>query len=109
MRPHRAPDGRTLSGVAGKGGSADVSSALLALRRMRNPTRRVAAATDLLERLAALEREVSRIRDDALCRLREDGESYGAIASASGLTRSRIVQLLRRTDQISGSTHAADR
>ena len=95
--------------MAGEPGATDVGAALLALRRMRNPARRAAAATELLERLAELERQVSRIRDEALCRLREDGESYGAIATTSGLTRSRIVQLLRRTDQLNGSTHAADR
>lgn len=95
--------------MAGQARATDLPAALLALRRMRNPSRRVAAATDLLERLTGLEREVSRIRDEAICRLREDGESYGAIAAASGLTRSRIVQLLHRADQLSGSTRDAGR
>lgn len=38
---------------------------------------------------------VQAVRD--LRRLREEGESYGDIAQACGLTRSRVVQLLQRT------------
>lgn len=71
---------------------------LLALRRLRSPGRRAASATALLEQLAEVEREVSAIRDDAIRRLRAQGESYGSIAAASGLTRSRVVQLLRRVE-----------
>lgn len=74
----------------------DVSAALTELRRLRSPARRAAAATTLLEQLTELEREVSAIRDGAVRRLREQGESYGGIASRSGLTRSRVVQLLQR-------------
>lgn len=72
-------------------------AALRELRRMRSPARRVAAATVLLDRLALLEREVSALRDASVRTLREEGESYGAIAQLSGLTRSRVVQLLQRT------------
>jgi DNA invertase Pin-like site-specific DNA recombinase len=75
---------------------SDVTAALSQLRRLRNPARRAAAATRLLEQLAELEREISAIRDDAVRRLREQGESYGGIASRSGLTRSRVAQLLNR-------------
>lgn len=75
---------------------ADLGRDLSALYRLRHPARRAAAATALLEHLAELEREVSAVRDDALCRLRETGASYGSIAAASGLTRSRVVQLLQR-------------
>lgn len=78
--------------------AVDVQRALAALRRLRDPARRAAAATALLEQLAALEREVSAVRDDALSRLRESGQSYGSIATASGLTRSRVVQLLQRAN-----------
>jgi hypothetical protein len=75
-----------------------VQRQLLALRRLRSPGRRAAAATALLEQLAEVEREVSAVRDDAVRRLREGGESYGSIAAASGLTRSRVVQLLQRAE-----------
>lgn len=74
----------------------ELHDALLALRRMRDPRRRVAAATTLLEQLGEVEREVSALRDDAIRRLRAEGHSYGGIASVSGLTRSRIAQLLHR-------------
>ena len=76
--------------------SDDVVDALRRLRRLRNPARRAAAATRLLEQLAGLEREVSLIRDEAVRALREQGESYGEIAARSGLTRSRVVQLVQR-------------
>lgn len=82
-----------------------MQAALLALRRLRDPGRRVAAATALLEQLAELEREVSAVRDEAVRRLREDGESYGSIAAVSGLTRSRVVQLVQRSQ--SGSADPA--
>lgn len=79
-----------------------LSVALLGLRRLQDPGRRAAAATALLEQLSDIEREVSAVRDDAVRRLREDGASYGRIAAVSGLTRSRVVQLLQRSG--SGST-----
>lgn len=69
---------------------------MLRLRRLRDPGRRAAAATALLEQLARLERDISAVRDDAVKRLRDQGESYGSIAASSGLTRSRVVQLLAR-------------
>ena len=75
---------------------ADLVESLLALRRMRNPQRRAAAATVLLDRLASVEQQVSALRDDAVRRLREDGHSYAVIAASAGLTRGRVVQLLRR-------------
>lgn len=78
--------------------AADVARGLAALRRLRHPARRAAAVTVLLEQLGELEREVSAVRDDAICRLRASGESYGSIASTCGLTRSRVVQLLQRVE-----------
>lgn len=81
--------------------------ALRQLRRMRAPSRRAAAATALLEQLTQLEREVSAVRDDAVRRLREQGESYGAIAARSGLTRSRVVQLLARGQEGGSADPAA--
>ena len=86
---------------------ADVAEALRRLRRLRNAGRRAAEATRLLERLAQLEREVSAIRDDAVRRLRESGESYGGIAARSGLTRSRVVQLLARAEDDASEDPAA--
>lgn len=84
------------SRVSPGAGSDDVVEALRRLRRLRNPARRAAAATCLLEQLAGLEREVSLIRDEAVRALRDQGESYGGIAARSGLTRSRVVQLVQR-------------
>lgn len=78
---------------------ADVVEALRRLRRLRDPGRRAAAATALLEQLAEVERDVSAIRDVAVRRLRDAGESYGGIASRSGLTRTRVVQLLSRSQE----------
>ena len=69
-----------------------------ALRRLESPEQRAATATALLERLADVEREVSAIRDAAVRHLRAGGQSYGSIAAAVGLTRSRVVQLVQRTD-----------
>lgn len=85
----------------------DVDEALRRLRRLRDPGRRAAAATALLEQLGQLEREVSAIRDDAVRRLRESGESYGGIASRSGLTRTRVVQLLQRGQDVPSGDPAA--
>lgn len=79
-------------------GDPDLRAQLRALRRLRDPRRRAAAATALLEQLSELERQVSAIRDDAVRRLRQAGGSYGSIATVSGLTRSRVVQLLQRVD-----------
>lgn len=76
----------------------ELQQRLQALHRLRDPGRRAAAATALLEQLAEVEREVSAVRDDAVRRLRERGESYGSIAAVSGLTRSRVVQLLQRVE-----------
>ena len=78
--------------------AGQLEAALLDLHRLGDPGRRAAAATALLEQLAQLEREVSELRDEAVRRLREAGESYGSIAAVSGLTRSRVVQLLQRSE-----------
>ena len=87
-------------------GIGDIGGQLLVLRRLRSPARRAAAATALLEQLAEIEREVSAVRDEAVRRLREEGESYGSIAAASGLTRSRVVQLLQRVGNASADPAA---
>lgn len=83
-------------GIAAR--AAELGMGVAALQRLRDPARRAAAATTLLEQLTELEREISAVRDDAVRRLRESGASYGTIATASGLTRSRVVQLLQRTE-----------
>ena len=87
--------------------SFDPAAALRQLRRLRSPARRAAAATLLLDQISQLEREVSGIRDDAVRRLREQGESYGGIATSSGLTRTRVVQLLTRSSSRSTQTEPA--
>lgn len=69
------------------------------LARLRNPQRQAALATVLLLQIAVLEQQVSAIRDAAVRRMREQGDSYGAIAAATGITRSRVVQILQRTTQ----------
>lgn len=87
--------------------AAAVARDVAALRRLRHPGRRAAAATMLLEQLGELELEVSAVRDDAIRRLRESGESYGSIAAASGLARSRVVQLLQRAEGGPSDPHVA--
>jgi DNA-binding CsgD family transcriptional regulator len=76
-----------------------LAAELAELRQMRGPTRQAAAATSLLSRLALVEYEVSAIRDEAIRRLRADGQTYAQIAEISGLTRARVAQLLRRAEQ----------
>jgi DNA-binding CsgD family transcriptional regulator len=83
-----------------------LAAELVELRQMRDPARQVAAATSLLSRLALVEYEVSGIRDEAIRRLRADGQTYAEIAEVSGLTRARVAQLLRRAEQ-PGSVGAA--
>ena len=78
----------------------ELGQAIRQLRRLRHPGRQAAAATRLLDQLLLLQREVSALRDAAVRRMRDDGASYGDIALASGLTRSRIVQLLQRTQSV---------
>ena len=67
-----------------------------ALSRIADPRRRVSAATRELERLRQDQEQVSRIRDDAVVELHEQGETYQAIAEVAGLTRGRVAQILRR-------------
>jgi hypothetical protein len=68
-----------------------------ALRRARDPRRRLSLATQLLELLGAIESAVSAIRDDAVSQLRSAGASYGEIAELAGVNRSRAAQLAHRT------------
>lgn len=85
----------------------DLDASVRALLRLRSPARQAATATALLEHLAQLERQVSSIRDEALRRLRDEGASYGSLASLSGVTRARVAQLLRRTDDADSADPAA--
>lgn len=76
---------------------AKVADAYAALRRCRDPKRRLLLATQLLASLTALERLVSEVRDDAVLALRATGASYADIAKLAGVNRSRVAQLAQRT------------
>src|SRR3954447_4203338 len=67
-----------------------------ALKRIADPRRRVDAATRELERLRQEQEAVSRIRDEAVVKLHDRGETYQRIAEIAGLTRGRVAQVLRR-------------
>jgi DNA-directed RNA polymerase specialized sigma24 family protein len=67
-----------------------------ALKRIADPRRRVGVATRALERLRQDQEEVSRIRDEAVVELHDQGETYQRIAEIAGLTRGRVAQILRR-------------
>ena len=54
-------------------------------------------ATELLTLVNEEQRAISLIRDDTITQLRATGSSYGEIAKATGLTRARIAQIVRRT------------
>ncbi len=70
-----------------------------AIARIADPRKRVGAATRELERLRMDQREVSRLRDDAVVELHERGETHQRIADVAGLTRGRVAQILRRARQ----------
>jgi hypothetical protein len=76
---------------------AKVADGYAALRRCRDPKRRLLLATQLLDLLGAVERVVSAIRDDAVAVLRSSGASYAEIAELAGVNRSRAAQLAQRT------------
>ena len=67
-----------------------------ALSRIADARRRVSAATRELERLRQDQEEISRVRDDAVVELHDQGETYQTIAEVAGLTRGRVAQILRR-------------
>ena len=67
-----------------------------ALTRIADPRRRVSAATRALAQLRQDQEEVSRIRDETVVELHEQGETYQRIAEVAGLTRGRVAQILRR-------------
>lgn len=66
------------------------------LRALADPAARAALATEALTALAALIKEVSLVRDEALRTLRATGASYADLAALTGLTRGRVAQVLRR-------------
>jgi DNA-directed RNA polymerase specialized sigma24 family protein len=70
-----------------------------ALAKISDARRRVRAATEELERLRADQEQVSRIRDEAVIELHDQGETYQTIADVAGLTRGRVAQILRRARQ----------
>ena len=77
-------------------GGAEVETLLRELSRTRDPWRRVALSTELVELLRVLEESVSEARDAAIAQLRDRGASYGEIAAVANLTRARVAQLLSR-------------
>lgn len=83
---------------------ARVSEGYSALRRARDPRRRLLLATQLLEALGALEMAVSGVRDEAVRALRSAGSSYAEIAQLAGVNRSRAAQLAQRTTTTDGRT-----
>jgi DNA-directed RNA polymerase specialized sigma24 family protein len=71
-------------------------SAVRAVRSLRKPDRRTARATAMLELLGSAELELSRMRDEAVVAMHEQGSSCRDIAEAVGLTRGRVGQILQR-------------
>ena len=67
-----------------------------ALAKIADPRRRVRAATRELERIRGDQETVSRIRDEAVVELHEQGETYQRIAEIAGITRGRVAQILQR-------------
>jgi DNA-directed RNA polymerase specialized sigma24 family protein len=57
--------------------------------RIADARSRVSAATQRQE-------ELSRVRDEAVVQLHDEGETYQRIAEIAGLTRGRVAQILRR-------------
>lgn len=61
-------------------------------------------ATELIKRLAEWQRHAAEVRAAAFDACHADGASYGALSSATGLSVTRVAQILRRSDTpISGS------
>ena len=76
---------------------AKVADGYAALKRTRDPKRRLLLATQLLDVLGSMEKDVSSLRDDAVSAMREAGASYAEIAELAGVNRSRAAQLAHRT------------
>jgi hypothetical protein len=76
---------------------AKVADGYAALRRTRDPKRRLLLATQLLDLLGSMEKAVSAMRDDAVFAVRATGASYAEIADLAGVNRSRAAQLAQRT------------
>ena len=64
--------------------------------RIADARSRVSAATRELEHLRQQQEEISRVRDEAVVELHDEGETYQRIAEIAGLTRGRVAQILRR-------------
>jgi DNA invertase Pin-like site-specific DNA recombinase len=59
---------------------------------------RAAKAQDALVRARVFDRDVTRIRDDALRAMRADGMSYGQISTLTGVNRSTVISATRTVD-----------
>lgn len=78
--------------------ATDLAAKYATLRRTRDPRRRLALATEVLDALTELQRSVSSMRDDAVFTMRSAGASHAEIAAAAGVNRSRAAQLAQRTN-----------
>ena len=61
---------------------------------------RIRGVSDVLATLEAEHARVNRVRLEAVRRLRTDGWSYARIGEATGLSRSRVAQLVREAAQL---------
>ena len=66
------------------------------LGRIRDPRQQLDATLEALDRLRVEQARVRRLRDEAIVRLCDRGMTYQAIASAAGLTRGRVAQIMQR-------------
>jgi DNA-directed RNA polymerase specialized sigma24 family protein len=78
------------------GGVAELQRRLARLGRTDDPAAVAELATELLEALRVVQREVSSARDDAVVDLSAQGMSLHEIARAAGLTRGRVFQIVQR-------------
>jgi len=86
---------------------AKVGDGYAALKRTRDPKRRLQLATQLLDQLGVMEKTVSAMRDDAISSLRAAGASYAELAELAGVNRSRVAQLAQRTTTARNRTGTA--
>jgi DNA-directed RNA polymerase specialized sigma24 family protein len=76
--------------------AAELPERLARLARTDDAGTVAVLATELLEALRVLQREVSRARDDAVVGLNAEGMSLHEIARLAGLTRGRVFQIVQR-------------
>ena len=87
--------------VRGRAGTSAVLREALRseVRRLRaepSPVEQVRGVSDVLATLEAEYERLNALRLDAVVALRGEGLGYDAVATATGLSRSRVAQLLRQ-------------